>query len=210
MFGRGKTQQPAVTTVEEPVPVKAGGKGRPTPKRREAELRNHKPVIAGPKAPGTPVTKEEKRAAKAERREARAAERARTNAAVMAGDERYLPARDKGPARRFVRDYVDARRNPGEYFLWLVLVSFIVVIIGTNLRTLVIAATAVLYAALAVVALDSFLLARRVRGHVRRRFGDADVPGVSMYAVMRAMQLRRSRAPRPRLKPGDPIPDTYR
>ena len=35
----------------------------------------------------------------------------------MTGDEANLPLRDKGPAKRFIRDYVDARWNVGEFML---------------------------------------------------------------------------------------------
>ena len=43
-------------------------------------------------------------------------------ASLASGDDRYLPARDKGPVRAFARDYVDSRRTVGEYMLPLVIV----------------------------------------------------------------------------------------
>ncbi len=46
-----------------------------------------------------------------------AAERDRARRGMLAGDERYFPARDKGPARKFARDWVDSRRLPSQYFL---------------------------------------------------------------------------------------------
>jgi hypothetical protein len=80
------------------------GKGRPTPKRKEAESKRKVSSLA------PIVGKEQKRASKAQARENRVAHRA----AYMRGDEAALPARDKGPARRFVRNYVDSRRSIGE------------------------------------------------------------------------------------------------
>ena len=41
------------------------------------------------------------------------------------GDERYYPARDKGPERRFVRDFVDARFSLVELVIPLLLVTMI-------------------------------------------------------------------------------------
>lgn len=42
---------------------------------------------------------------------------ARQREAMASGDERYLPVRDKGPVRRFARDYVDSRWCVAEFFL---------------------------------------------------------------------------------------------
>ena len=73
-----------------------GKKGRPTPKRKDAEAARIHPLVPKDR-------KEAKRAA-------RAARNARFDAeqrALVTGEEKYLPARDKGAARRFVRDYVD-------------------------------------------------------------------------------------------------------
>ena len=84
-------------------------KGRPTPSRREAEAAR-KQQLKIPKDP-----KEAKKAARERDREERAASRA----AMMAGDERYLPARDKGPGRAFTRDFVDSRFTLAEYFIFI-------------------------------------------------------------------------------------------
>jgi hypothetical protein len=80
------------------------GKGRPTPKRKEAESKRKVSSLA------PIVTKDQKRTSKAQARENRIAQRA----AYLRGEESALPARDRGPARRFVRNYVDSRRSTGE------------------------------------------------------------------------------------------------
>jgi hypothetical protein len=81
-------------------------KGRPTRKRKEAQVK--------PGASLTPaLTKEQKKAQRAELKVKRLAQRD----AFMRGDESALPARDRGPVRRFVRNCVDSRLNIGEYFL---------------------------------------------------------------------------------------------
>ena len=83
------------------------GKGRPTPKRKEAESKRKVSTLA------PVVTKDQKRASKALARQSRVAQRA----AYLRGEESAMPLRDRGPARRYVRNLVDSRRSIGEYFL---------------------------------------------------------------------------------------------
>jgi alkylation response protein AidB-like acyl-CoA dehydrogenase len=73
------------------------GKGHATPSRAEQEAARKRPLV--------PDTKEAKARAKADL----AAQRDKARVGMAAGDERYLTARDKGPQRRFARDYVDSR-----------------------------------------------------------------------------------------------------
>ena len=70
----------------------------------------------------TPTDRKE--AAKRQR-DARRADMARQREALASGDERYLPARDKGPVRRFARDYVDSRFCVAEFFLPLAVVILV-------------------------------------------------------------------------------------
>jgi hypothetical protein len=203
VFGLGKRSSPPPApsaTSASPEP-KGAGKGRPTPTRREAEQRHRTPLISStrqtvPKG----ATKEERKAAKQASREAVRAERQRSRAALFSGDERFLPDRDRGPARRFVRNYVDARRNPGEYFMPVALVAVLLGLVG--IPTVVLASTLTLYAAVVVVATDSVLLRRRVNRLVAAKFGSQEVPKVGTYAMMRALQIRRSRLPRPQVERG--------
>ncbi|MEY3973541.1 MAG: hypothetical protein RJA71_853, partial [Actinomycetota bacterium] len=94
-------------------------KGRPTPKRKEAEAARKVSSLA----PAS--TKAEKKRAKEAARAARIASRA----AYMRGDENALPVRDKGPVKKFVRNYVDARRSIGEYFLPIIFAVLIMTLI---------------------------------------------------------------------------------
>ena len=41
---------------------------------------------------------------------------------MRTGDERYLPPRDKGPVKRFIRDFVDSRFSFIELMIPLLLV----------------------------------------------------------------------------------------
>jgi len=119
-------------------------KGRPTPKRKEAESKRKVSSLA------PIVTKDQKRASKALAREDRVAQRA----AYLRGDESALPLRDRGPARRFVRNYVDSRRSTGEYFL----PTIFVVLVFTLVRNPIIqiGAMVLMYAMLLVAVLMGF------------------------------------------------------
>lgn len=179
------------------------GKGRPTPTRRQQEERNRRPVVAAPrkKVAITGATKEERKAQRAEARKASADARGVARAGMMAGDERYLGERDKGPVRRFVRDYVDARRNLVEYLMPVLLASVLLSV--TRVPVLQIASTVLLYTLVAVAVLDVLWLRRKVTRLATAKFGAAKVSGVGGYAMMRAMQMRFSRVPKPTVRRGE-------
>ncbi len=199
MFGRTKAAASQDATPTTGMPAKEGGKGRPTPKRREVEQRNRRPVIgAGAAGPAPGATKAERRAARQAQKAAVRNERIQQRQALMSGDERALPARDRGPARRFARDYVDRRRNAGEYFLYVALIAVVL----SFLRPTALIAMAVLYGMVIAVALDSFLLRRRVQRLATEKFGETAAAGTGTYAMMRALQLRRGRLPRPQVQRG--------
>ncbi|GAA3024060.1 hypothetical protein JOE64_001134 [Microbacterium dextranolyticum] len=88
-----KNSAAADTTPDAPT---GPGKHRPTPSRAEQEAARKRPLVAD--------TKEARARAKAEL----AAQREKARVGMANGDERYLPARDKGPQRKFVRDLVDS------------------------------------------------------------------------------------------------------
>ncbi|MGI4894730.1 MAG: DUF3043 domain-containing protein [Janthinobacterium lividum] len=185
MFGRAKEKQAAPAVAPTVELTKVGGKGRPTPKRSEAQQRNARPLV--------PV---DRKAAAAASKVASREERVRTQSALMTGDERHLPVRDRGPQKRFVRDVVDARRNVGEYFLIIAGIALVLLLFATPLRSqqLLLTTTILIYGMLAVVVIDSILLGRRIKRAVAARF---EVPdrGLVSYGVTRAMQIRRMRRP---------------
>ena len=200
MFGRDKTSTtPAATGVVTSSSVKEGGKGRATPTRREAEQRNRRPLVGAP-APPRGATRAERKANRAARSATLREERARSRAAAASGDERFLSTRDKGPARRFVRDYIDARRNLGEYFLPVALVSLVVGVL--NIPAARLASLCVLYVMVVAIAIDSYLLRRRVQAITNEKFGEKVAAGTGTYALMRALQFRRGRVPKPQVQRG--------
>lgn len=188
MFKRRTPEAPA----NPPEVVKAGGKGRPTPKRRDAEKLRRQPITAPPA---------NRKEAYRKVRERQAADRAKTRAGMAKGDEKHLLKRDKGPVRRLARDYVDARRTIGSYLMYgmfgIVLLSMLPI---PAARLLVLFAPPFL---LVAVFAESVLISRGIKKLAAERHPGEDARGVGMYAAMRAMQIRRLRVPNPRVRVGE-------
>ena len=191
-------------------------KGRPTPTRREAERARGQrtgPVTA-------PLTrKEAKERRKNEKnsmtKEERKIARARANAAreerrqaMLDGDDRYVLARDRGPQRRFARDWVDTHRRLSNYFMPVALL--IIVFQFFPIPGLIGIFQIAFLLVILLVIIDTVLVGRAVNRAVADRFGDEATTGFGLgfYAGMRAMQPKSLRTPRPRVKPGDAIPGT--
>jgi hypothetical protein len=201
VFGRsrsGATQAPA-KTAGPAVPQKQGGKGRPTPRRREAEQRNRHPVVGSPRLSPN-ATKEERKAARTARREALAVERAKSREAMITGDEKHLPPQHRGPARRWARDYVDSRWNLGELLLPIALVVLLMGLIP-RLNVVSFFLVPVLYLYALVVVVNGYFMAKRINRIAIERFGES-ARGVGRYAAMRSAQVRRFRMPKPMVKRG--------
>lgn len=202
MFGRRKTTEAPTATQERPAPGTGTGKNRPTPRRKEAEAARKQPLVPSSRSvAGRGSSKAAKQAAREERVKAR--ER------MMLGDERYLMARDRGPVKRFARDFVDSRWNLGELVLPVMVVVLALSFVGSGLQKsnpgVYGGILAVTYGMIVMSAADSFLMSSRLKRALRQRFGaDVDVKGISWYAVMRAFQIRRTRVPRPAVKRGEP------
>ena len=175
-------------------------KGRPTPKRKDAE--HTQPRLA------PVVTREEKKRARAQAKEARIA----TRQAFMRGDENALPARDRGPARRFTRDFVDARRSVGEFFLPIVFFVLILTIssgttkLDANGKVIVpftqVLSIYVMWGVLAIAIVDGLLLRRKLKKALAIKFPETSIKGLAMYAWLRSTQMRRMRTPKPSVKAG--------
>ncbi|MFU8947744.1 DUF3043 domain-containing protein [Mycetocola zhadangensis] len=189
----GSPVEPTIETPQETADRIAGvsGKGRPTPTRKEREALNKRPLVPGDR-------KEAKQAARAKLAESR--EKARLG--LAAGDERYLPAKDRGPQKRWVRDYVDARFNVGEF---LIPVMFVVIILTFIPQPEVqVYGMLALWAFFIIALADCVFLGFTIRRKLRAKFGEDKVErGVRWYAGMRALQLRPLRLPKPQVKRGD-------
>jgi hypothetical protein len=168
--------------------------GRKTPKRPTDNRRRAEPPPAN------------RREALKRAREKSKEDRAERRAAMMAGDDRYLLARDKGPERALVRDIVDRRLTVGTWFFG----GALVVLIGssTAMPPIVRLVSNVLWAALALgTMLDSVLLGREVNRKVRDRFPTTGqrMTSLYLYAAMRGLTFRRLRIPKPRVTIGTKI-----
>lgn len=183
------TETTETTTVAEPEST-AVGKGRPTPTRREREAANQRPLVASGKE-----------AQKAQR--ARLAEqRDRARVGLANGEERFLPDRDKGPQRRFIRDHVDARFSVGEAMIPIM----VVVIAMTLVQSAAIQSITllVLWGFFALAVVDCLIVGRSVNRKLAAKYGAENVrKGNRWYAAMRAMQLKPMRLPKPQVKRGD-------
>lgn len=194
MFRRSKTDTPATETA----PEKVGGKGRPTPTRKEAE------AAAKAKAK-TPRNRKEAAGA---RRTSRAESSRTVRQAMKDGDERYYPARDRGPARHFVRDFVDARFSLIELVIPLLLATLVLGYSGNaTLRQW--GNTLLMFMVLFVI-LDMVWLRFRLRRELIRRFPDESYKGLTYYAVTRALQMKFMRLPKAQVKIGQQLPEHYR
>ncbi|OII06258.1 DUF3043 domain-containing protein [Curtobacterium flaccumfaciens] len=164
------------------------GKGRPTPSRREREAANRRPLVGN-----TPV---DKKAARARLN----SERERARVGMANGEERYLPAKDRGEQRRFVRDWIDARWNVGEVMM-PVLVLFLIV--GFAAAQTVIASYSLLlvWAFVALFIIDCVVLWLSLRRKLTTKFGELQ-RGTFLYILTRAWQLRFLRLPKPQVRRG--------
>jgi hypothetical protein len=193
LFRRTKSEE---TTAATPV-EKEGGKGRPTPTRREAE--------AAAKARAKPP-KTRREAAK-QMRERRAQQQAKMREGLKTGDERYLPARDQGKVRRFVRDRIDSRLCMAEFLLPLLLIIMVLQYSGNAQLQSV--SNGLWTATILLVLVDTLFLVWRLKRDLKERFPDESHKGATFYGILRALQLRFLRLPKPRVKLGQKLPERY-
>ncbi|MFF8956950.1 DUF3043 domain-containing protein [Streptomyces sp. NPDC014894] len=166
-------------------------KGRPTPKRSEAQTQRRR-------AATQPL---DRKAAMRRQREARRADLARQREALASGDERYLPARDRGPVRRFARDFVDSRFCVAEFFLPLAVLILIMSMIQVGQLQNI--ALLVWLGVIVMIVVDSIGLGIRLKKQLKLRFPDEPKRGAVAYALMRTLQMRRLRLPKPQVKRGE-------
>ncbi len=190
MFGRKKTSEtPAAETVVPAEEVSAAPRKKgPTPTRSQQEAARRRPLVP-----------DDRKAARAASRQAEAAERQKMRMAMETGDERHMPLRDRGPQKRYARDFVDARTGLGEWLMIIVLVYvFMAFLPSTDLQLWL---TFSLWALVLLVVLEGVLVSFQLKRRLKDKFGEVE-RGVRWYGVMRAMQLRRLRLPKPQVKRG--------
>ena len=158
---------------ETPQPQTANDRSKsgPTPSRKQAQARNdHSLIVADRKAA--------KKAARERARAMRLEQDRLQQEALITGDERYMPLRDKGKVRRFTRDWLDARWSFSE-FVFPVMILFFVAIVETS------------------------IVWRRIKRQLREVYPREPMPRrMWFYAFSRAIMLRPWRSPRPQVERG--------
>ncbi len=168
-------------------------KNKPTPKRKDSEaLLNVNALTAS-------TTKE----SKARDKELSKQRRVDSRAAYMRGDESALPARDKGPARKWIRDYIDSKFSIGEFFLPTIMIVLVFTAIPNKFVQLM--AILFMYSAMFYSFVSAFFMTRKIKKEVQVRFPQESLKGLGMYGWLRSTQMRRMRAPSPRVKRGASI-----
>ena len=178
--------QVAPSPPETDSPAVTAGKGRPTPKRSEAEKRR-RPYSA-------PADRKE---ANRQYRDREKSARARRTEGMQRGEQWAMPPRDRGPVKALARDYVDAKRRFSEYYMYGLVVLLVPV------RALQSFVPPLVLAAVAIMAVEGFFVGRKVKSLAEERFPGESTRGIKLYAAMRTLQIRKLRVPKPRLKPGD-------
>lgn len=180
------------------------GKGRPTPKRSQAEATRYR-SITGSSTSGRGRTATPGRKATPEEKARVRADRSKQLAAMRRGEDWALGARDRGAAKKLARDYVDAHRRPSEFYMYALIVLVIALVGGKSNHAISSYMQLVLVAIIVVIAVDAFFLRRSITRLAAERLPGGSTRGLAVYSIMRALQLRRFRTPAPRVKPGDSI-----
>ena len=177
----------STTDSSEPDSETEVGKGRPTPRRRDREAQRRRPLVSN------------------DRKEARARlakERERARLGLAAGEERFLPVRDKGPQRKWVRDYVDSRWSFGEFLIPIMFAVIIATFLPSVQAQFI--AIIVLWLFFALTIIDATIAGYLVRKGLRAKYGMENVEnGVRWYAAMRSLQMRGLRLPKAQVKRGE-------
>ena len=184
-------------------PAAEAGKGRPTPKRSEAERNRYQPITgsragsrsgsrSGPAAPRTPEDKQKART-----------DRTRRYEAMKQGESWALNPKDRGPVRALARDYVDSKRRISEYYMYILLVLVVALFFRSKAAQEFI--SPLILVLVFIIVVDAQLIKRALNRLVAERLPGQSTKGLTVYAVMRALQIRRFRIPVPRVHPGDKI-----
>ena len=166
----------------------SAGKGRPTPTRREKEEARKRPLVSNDRAE-----------ARRQSRAVLATEREKQRIGMANGVEKYMPMRDRGVQRRYVRDYIDARTSIGEFLIPVMVIVLIATVIPA--AEVQVGAFALLWLFFIAAVIDCIIVGFVIRKKLGAKFGVEKVEtGLRWYAAMRALQLRVMRLPKPQVK----------
>ncbi|AYF99193.1 DUF3043 domain-containing protein [Protaetiibacter intestinalis] len=180
---------PTADAPENPESAPSAGKGHATPTRKEQEAARKRPLVP-----------EDRKAASRESKAKLAEQRERARVGMANGEEKFLPIRDKGPQKKYVRDYVDARWSAGELLLplmFLVILTYFVPYVEVAYYALI-----AVWVFIILVAVDCLVMCAQLQKKLTAKFGEGKVEKFRWYATMRAVQLRALRLPKPQVKRG--------
>jgi Protein of unknown function (DUF3043) len=203
---QGSQSPQGTQTPEAPAkskPAAQTGKGRPTPKRATAEANRYRTITGSTTSGRGPSSAGPRRKMTPEEKARARDERSKQLQAMRRGEDWALGPRDRGPAKKLTRDYVDSHRRPMEFYMYALILLVIALVAGKKDAALSSAMQYFLIAVIAVIVVDCVFLRRSVLRVVQERLPGESTRGLPLYAIMRALQLRRFRTPAPRLKPGD-------
>ena len=190
--GAQSPDDPADTKPRSPAEA---AKGRPTPKRSVAEAKRRQPIAGSSRTTAAPRTKEDKAKARTNR--------ASKYEAMRRGEAWALNPRDRGPARALARDYVDSKRRVSEYYMYILVVLLVAVFVRNKAAQEFISPLVLVL--IVIIVIDASLIRRGLRKLMAERLPNESAKGLTAYATMRALQIRRFRVPVPRVHPGDKI-----
>jgi hypothetical protein len=189
--GAESPDSPADTRVR---PASQTGKGRATPKRKEAERGRYQPIGGStrrPTGPRTPADKARDRS-----------DRSRKYDAMKRGEDWALNPRDRGPARKLARDYVDSRRRISEYYMYVLVVLVVLLFLGRSAAAYI---TPFVLLLVLIIVVEGWFTRRALTRLLAERLPGESTRGLTTYAIMRGIQIRRFRMPQPQVKVGDKI-----
>lgn len=169
----------AAETATRKIDVAQAAKGRPTPTRKEAELARNQRLTGATDAKGV-------------KRQQRARD-----------FELSTERQHGGAVKQFARDYVDKRYRVAEFFIPLAVLMFVLAAVHTNATQL--ASLALWGIMLVAIVIDSIILVIGVKKAAKARFPNQELGRLGLYTLMRSLQFRRWRLPKPRLKRGAAI-----
>ncbi|MFJ2620262.1 DUF3043 domain-containing protein [Glutamicibacter sp. NPDC087344] len=196
MFGRKKDEsqsQVNVEPVDEASESTDGRKSGPTPKRSAQQANRQRPLVPT-----------DRKAAKEAERQQRIEAQNRLRIANETGDERYLMARDKGPQKRYARDFIDSRWMVGEFMMFFILAFLVVSLTFSGNLAIQMYVQTALWALIAIIIVEAIITTMILKRRLVAKYGSLD-RGVRMYATMRGMQFRKLRLPKPQVKRGASI-----
>lgn len=192
-FSKKKESEDLDQVSAQTQPGQTAKKGRPTPKRRDAENARLTPLV--------PKDRKAQRKAETQRRRER---ENREYEAMRDGDLHNMPRSEQLPWRIYIRDYVDARYNLGEYFMIVIIVLMIAALIaGSAYPPASLYILILMYVYFAAVIIDAIVMWRRLKKKLIEKFGERSVAkGMrsGYYAWSRSLQIRAWRLPKPRHK----------